>query len=172
LALAKACALGEVVASFAVSVLYEVIRRYDQRLNDEKAFGIEEMAYSRLMKWLSNRVPAREPRRYPALGDVWKGGKNGIPIHGRASYRRACVVRRLLYPFNETQHVTMINRPAASHPRQASLASLKIAIDPINARRNDMVIGFVVATALPTRPVVWCRSYGFGQVARTQKLPS
>jgi hypothetical protein len=37
------------VAPFAVSVLYEVIRRYDQRLNDEKAFGIEEMAYSRLM---------------------------------------------------------------------------------------------------------------------------
>ena len=119
-------------------------------------------------EWLSNRVPAREPTRYPALGDVWKGGKNGIPIHGRASYRRACVVRRLLCPFNETQRVTMINRRAVSHPRQASLASLKIANDPINARR----IGFVVATASPTRPVVWCRSYGVGQVARTQKLPS
>jgi hypothetical protein len=123
-------------------------------------------------EWLSNLVPAREPRLYPALGDVSKGGKNGFPIHGRASYRRAYVVRRLLYPFNETQRVTMINRRAVSHPRQASLASLKIAIDPINARRNDMVIGFVVATASPTRPVVWCRSCGVGQVARTQKLPS
>jgi hypothetical protein len=157
------------VAPFTVSVLYEVIRRYDQRLNDEKAFGIEENGLLAIDEWLSNRVPAREPTGYPALGDVWKGGKNGIPIHGRASYRRACVVRRLLYPFNETQRVTMINGFA---PAPSLTASLKIAIDPINARRNDMLIGFVVATASPTRRVVWCRSYGGGQVARTQKLPS
>jgi hypothetical protein len=82
-----------VAAAVAVSMLYEVIGRYDQRLNDEKAFGIEEMAYSRLMNnsatlsrpvnrgfiqhWAMSRKVAKTAFRYTVepriVGHTWCG---------------------------------------------------------------------------------------------------
>ena len=56
---------------------------------------------------------------YPAVGNVSKGGKNGIPIHGHAPYRSAIVVQRLRYPLNETEDVTAINCRAVWRPAQS-----------------------------------------------------
>jgi hypothetical protein len=116
LALAKACALREVLAPFAVSVRYEVIRRYDQRLNDEKAFGIEEMAYSRLIN--GSATVSRPVKR--GVVQHWRCLERWQKRHfDTRSSLVSSGVRGALYPFNETQRVTMINRRAVSHPRQA-----------------------------------------------------
>src|SRR5260370_6108154 len=92
---------------------------------------------------------------YPAVGNVSKGGKNGIPIHGRPAYRSAFVVPRLRYPLNETEDVTCdqsasrleaCTKPLLTKPL---LNVCKSRLDPINTRRKDVVIGFVIITAKP-----------------------
>ncbi len=52
------------------------------------------------------RSPACAQMLCLAVGNVWKGGKNGIPIRGRAAYRSSFVVQCLGYLLNETQDVT------------------------------------------------------------------
>jgi len=86
---------------------------------------------------------------YPAVGNVSKGGKNGIPIHGRAPYR-AFVVQRLRYPLNETEDVTCDQSASRLEACTKPLLNVcKSRLDPINTRRKDVVIGFVIITAKP-----------------------
>jgi quinol monooxygenase YgiN len=87
---------------------------------------------------------------YPAVGNVSKGGKNGIPIRGRAPYRSAIVVQRLRYPLNETEDVTCDQSASRLEVSTKPLFNVcKSRLDPINTRRKDVVVGFVIITAKP-----------------------
>jgi hypothetical protein len=101
------------------------------------------------------RSPVIGPRMsaildYPAAGNVSKGGKNGIPIHGCAPYHCAFVVQRLRYPLNETEDVTCDQLASRLEACTKPLLNVcKSRLDPINTRRKDVAIGFVVITAKP-----------------------
>jgi hypothetical protein len=86
--------------------LYDIFQSYDQGLSEKKSFGSEEAGPLAINEDVCKRSPACAQMLYLAVGNVWKGGKNGIPIRGRAPYRSSFVVQCLGYLLNETQDVT------------------------------------------------------------------
>jgi len=98
---------------------------------------------------------------YPAVGNVSKGGKNGIPIHGHAPYRSAIVVQRLRYPLNETENVTCDQSASRFEACTKPLFNVcKSRLDPINTRRKDVVVGFVIITASRSVATTCCGCIG------------